>query len=71
MAKVGSITYDQFKSFVPPAAADELAASMQTFESPGYFVGEPQDAVDKAIELVAKVWPSCADYVEGVCNEEL
>jgi len=53
-ANIGSITYDQFKSFLPPAAADELAANFELFEAPGYFVGEPTDAVDKSIELVVK-----------------
>jgi hypothetical protein len=45
---------DMFKSFLPPAQADELAANFELMEDPGYYVGEPADAVDKSIKLVTK-----------------
>jgi NmrA-like family len=51
-AKSNQITFKQFHDFMPPAAADELTGNFQLIEDPGYFVGEPADALDKSIELV-------------------
>jgi uncharacterized protein YbjT (DUF2867 family) len=48
------ITMDQFKSYLPPASAEELGGNMQLIEDPGYYVGEPSDALDWSIGLVAQ-----------------
>jgi uncharacterized protein YbjT (DUF2867 family) len=47
------ITFEQFSGDLPPAVAEELTGNFQLVESPGYYVGEPADALDKSIELVA------------------
>ena len=46
------ITWKQFRDALPPPVADEIMANFQLVESPGYYVGEPTDALDKSIELV-------------------
>lgn len=51
-AQVNKISYEVFKSFLPPAQAEELAANFELMEDPGYFVGEPEGAVENAIEMV-------------------
>jgi uncharacterized protein YbjT (DUF2867 family) len=43
-----------YKSFLPPAFADDLAGNMQLVISPGYYVGEPASGVDDTVALVAK-----------------
>jgi len=49
------ITYDQFASFMPsPKVAGELSENMKLIESPGYYVGEPEGAVESAIALTQK-----------------
>lgn len=53
-AKLVHISYDTFKSFLPPPVADELTENMRLIESPGYYVGEPASAVQESIDLVAK-----------------
>jgi hypothetical protein len=53
-AKFVHLTYDQFKGFLPPAAAEELVGTMQLIEDPGYYVGEPAGAIQESIDFVAK-----------------
>ena len=53
-AGVNQISLAQFKSFLPPAAAEELGENMRLIEDPGYYVGEPSDGVDWSVGLVAK-----------------
>ena len=53
-AEFTQISWDQFKSNMPPAAAEELAANFQLVVDFGYYVGEPADAVDRSLELVQK-----------------
>jgi len=53
-AKLVHISYETFKSFLPPPVADELTENMQLIESPGYYVGEPESAVQESIDLVVK-----------------
>jgi hypothetical protein len=54
-ATYNHITYDQFASFMSsPKIAGELTENMKLIESPGYYVGEPKEAVDSAIELTQK-----------------
>lgn len=51
---VKQITFKQFGSFLPEAARDELVGNFELVVDPGYYVGEPADALDKSIALVAK-----------------
>jgi hypothetical protein len=46
------ITVKQFHDALPPPVAEELTGNFQLVGSPGYYVGEPADALDKSIELV-------------------
>jgi len=52
-ALTNRITFKQFHDALPPPVADELTGNFQLVESPGYFVGQPADAVAKSIELIA------------------
>ena len=52
-AVANQITFKEFRDTIPPSVAEELTGNMQLVESPGYYVGEPADALDKSIELVA------------------
>jgi hypothetical protein len=48
------LTYEQFKGFLPPPIADELVGTMQLMEDPGYYVGEPDGAIQESIDFVVK-----------------
>jgi hypothetical protein len=52
-AQINKISWEVFKSVLSPAVAEELTANFELMESPGYYVGEPADAVDNSIELVS------------------
>jgi hypothetical protein len=51
---VKQITFEQFHGFLPPPVADELTGNFELVVDPGYYAGEPADALDKSIALVAK-----------------
>lgn len=51
-AAVKNISLDVFKGFLPPAAAEDLAGNMQLINSPGYFVGEPEGALEGSIKQI-------------------
>jgi uncharacterized protein YbjT (DUF2867 family) len=53
-AKINQVPWSVFKRFLPPNMADELTANMELIVDPGYYVGEPADAVEKGRELIAK-----------------
>jgi len=53
-AQATRISYDAFKSTLPPVIAQEMASMFDLFENEGYYVGEPADAVEKGRELVSK-----------------
>jgi hypothetical protein len=53
-AKANQVSWETFKGFLPPAIAEELTANMELIVEPGYYVGEPADAVQKGHELIAK-----------------
>lgn len=65
---VKSITFEQFHGFLPPPVADELTGNFELVVDPGYYVGEPADALDKSIALVAKAGlrkpVSLKDYIQ-------
>jgi hypothetical protein len=65
---VNQITWEQFRSFLPPPVAEELTGNFQLIADPGYYVGEPADALDKSIGLVATAGlgkpTSWKDYAE-------
>lgn len=52
-AITNQITLKELHDALPPAVAEELTGNMQLVGSPGYYAGEPTDALDKSIELVA------------------
>jgi hypothetical protein len=53
-AKLNTLPIDTWASFLPEAVRDELKGNFELVISPGYYAGEPGDAVDKSIDLVAK-----------------
>jgi uncharacterized protein YbjT (DUF2867 family) len=53
-AKVVSITWEQFKGFLPPPVAGELVANMKLIVDPGYFVGEASDSIEVGHKLISK-----------------
>jgi len=53
-AKINQVPWPTFKSFLPPAVAEEMVANMELIVEPGYYVGEPEDAVQKGYALLAK-----------------
>lgn len=63
-----AITFEEFHGYLPPAVADELVGNFQLVVDPGYYVGEPADALEKSIALVAKAGlrepVSLRDYVQ-------
>ena len=67
-AETVRITYEQFGAALPPAAEEELTANFKLLEDPGYYVGEPADALDKSVELVESAGlrqpVSWTDYVK-------
>lgn len=65
---VKQITFDEFHGNLSAAAADEIVGNFQLVVDPGYYVGEPEDALDKSIALVAKAGlrspVSLKDYIQ-------
>lgn len=65
---VKKITFEEFHGYLSPAAADELVGNFQLVVDPGYYVGEPADALEKSIALVAKAGlrkpVSLRDYIQ-------
>ncbi|RDI84213.1 hypothetical protein Vi05172_g5988 [Venturia inaequalis] len=53
-AVVKKITFEEFHGYLSPAAADELVGNFQLVVDPGYYVGEPADALENSIALVEK-----------------
>jgi uncharacterized protein YbjT (DUF2867 family) len=53
-AVANTIPLEVYKSFLPPAFAEDLGGNMQLVISPGYYVGEPASGVDDTVALVAK-----------------
>lgn len=51
---VKKITFEEFHGYLSPAAADELVGNFQLVVDPGYYVGEPADALENSIALVEK-----------------
>lgn len=53
-AKLNTLPIDTWASFLPEALRDELRGNFELVISPGYYAGEPADAVDKSLDMVAK-----------------
>jgi uncharacterized protein YbjT (DUF2867 family) len=51
-AEFNQIPLETFRQMLPPSSAEELTGNFQLIESPGYYAGEPEDAVEKSIALV-------------------
>lgn len=65
-AVFNQITYDQFKSFLPPPLAVEITANFKLIEDPGYYAGEPASAVDDSIKLVTEAGLKTTSWKEFV-----
>lgn len=48
------LPWDHWSSFLPPNAKDEMVGNWQLNENPGYFAGEPDNAIENGHELVTK-----------------
>jgi uncharacterized protein YbjT (DUF2867 family) len=48
------LTWDEFKANLPPVAAEELTANFKLVVDFDYYVGEPEDGVDKSLDLVKR-----------------
>lgn len=53
-AVYNQLPWDLWSSFLPPKAKEEMTANWHLNENPGYFGGEPVDAVEQGQALVAK-----------------
>jgi uncharacterized protein YbjT (DUF2867 family) len=53
-ATINHVTFEQYQSFLPAPIAEEITANMRLIASPGYYVGEPADAVQQGLALIAK-----------------
>jgi hypothetical protein len=51
-AVFNQVTYEQFRSFLPPALATEITENFRYIEEPGYYAGEPAGAIEDSIKLV-------------------
>jgi hypothetical protein len=51
---ITGIGFEKWSQFLPPAMKSEMVGNFQLIENPGYYVGEPADAVEKGHELLAK-----------------
>jgi uncharacterized protein YbjT (DUF2867 family) len=71
---VHPITFEKFHSFLPAPVADELTGNFELVVDPGYYVGEPVDALDKSIALVTKAGlrkpVSLKDYIQRQVAKE-
>ncbi|KAF2172686.1 hypothetical protein M409DRAFT_16648 [Zasmidium cellare ATCC 36951] len=46
--------WDLWSSFLPPKAKEEMTGNWQLIYNPGYYAGEPENAIDEGHALVAK-----------------
>jgi len=53
-AKVNQVPWPTFQGFLPAAIAEEMVANLKLIVEPGYYIGEPADAVQKGHALLAK-----------------
>ncbi|RMZ83058.1 hypothetical protein DV738_g1338, partial [Chaetothyriales sp. CBS 135597] len=53
-AKLNTLPIDEWAALLPEGVRDELTGTFKLIEDPGYFAGEPADAVDKGLELLAR-----------------
>ncbi|RMZ86478.1 hypothetical protein DV736_g6296, partial [Chaetothyriales sp. CBS 134916] len=52
-AKLNTLPIDTWATFLPEGSRDELKGNFQFIVAPGYYAGEPADAVDKSLDLLA------------------
>lgn len=55
-AQAVQISDDKFKSFLPPAAAQELLENMKLLEDPGYYAGESLEESLSLLEEKPTTW---------------
>lgn len=53
-AQLNTLPMDMWASFLPEVVRAELRGNFELIIDPGYFAGEPADAVEKGLDLVAK-----------------
>ena len=53
-AAINHIPLKVFHGFLSPATADDLTGNMQLVNSPGYYVGEPEGALEDSIAQTQK-----------------
>lgn len=60
-AQAVHISDDEFKSFLPPAAAQELLENMKLLEGPGYYAGE---SLEPSLALLEEKPTTWKEFVE-------
>jgi nucleoside-diphosphate-sugar epimerase len=53
-AGIKQLTWEQFHDALPPVSADELTGNFKLVVDFGYYVGEPEDGVEKSLDLVKR-----------------
>ncbi|RMD43985.1 hypothetical protein DV735_g1141, partial [Chaetothyriales sp. CBS 134920] len=53
-AKLNTLPIDEWAALLPEGVRTELKGTFELIADPGYFAGEPADAVDKSLELLAR-----------------
>ena len=53
-AELNTLPMDMWASFLPEVVREELKGNFELVIAPGYYAGEPGDAVEKSLDLLAK-----------------